>query len=61
VLLARSGPPDFIHMKEEGAKELEAHLPSARVRWFDTPHDIPLNQPAEIAAELEHLASQATS
>ena len=59
VLLARSGPPDFIHMKEEGAKELEAHLPSARVRWFDTPHDIPLYQPAEIAAELEHLAEHA--
>lgn len=60
VLLARSGPPDFIRMKERGADELGAHRPNARIRWFDTPHDIPLYQPAEVAAELTRLA-KATS
>jgi pimeloyl-ACP methyl ester carboxylesterase len=59
VLLARSGPGDFIRMKEQGAEELAKHKPSARVRWFDTPHDIPLYQPAEIAAELLLLVEEA--
>jgi pimeloyl-ACP methyl ester carboxylesterase len=57
VLLARSGPPDFIRMKEAGAAELLRHKPDARVRWFDTPHDIPLYQPAEVAGELVRLAA----
>ncbi|MGI8609864.1 MAG: alpha/beta fold hydrolase [Candidatus Dormibacteria bacterium] len=56
VLLAKSGPPEFIRMKENGVQELEAHLPGARIRWFDTPHDIPLFEPAEVAAELEYLS-----
>ena len=59
VLLARSGPPDFIRMKGEGAVELAKHKPAAQVRWFDTPHDIPLYEPAEIATELLTLAEAA--
>lgn len=61
VLLARSGPPDFIRMKEVGAEELLRHEPDADVHWFDTPHDIPLYQPAEVAAELVRLAELAAS
>ena len=57
VLLAKSGPPDFVRMKEEGVMELVAHRPSARIRWFDTPHDIPLYQPAEVAGELQRLVT----
>jgi pimeloyl-ACP methyl ester carboxylesterase len=59
VLLARSGPGEFVRMKERGAEELRAHKPGARIRWFDTPHDIPLYQPAEIARELVKLAEEA--
>ncbi|HEV1998600.1 MAG TPA: alpha/beta hydrolase, partial [Candidatus Dormibacteraeota bacterium] len=61
ILLAQNGPPDFVRMKEEGAKELHAHLPSARIRWFDTPHDIPLYEPAEVATELEALSARRTA
>jgi pimeloyl-ACP methyl ester carboxylesterase len=59
VLLARSGPPGFIEMKERGARELHSHRPDVRTRWFETPHDIPLYQPAEIAGELVALAEAA--
>lgn len=61
VLLARSGPPEFIRMKERGAEELRAHKPDAHIRWFDTPHDIPLYQPGEVAAELIRLAGAASA
>jgi pimeloyl-ACP methyl ester carboxylesterase len=59
VLLARSGPPDFIRMKEAGAQQLAEHRPDVRIRWFDTPHDIPLYKPEEVAAELVALAGTA--
>ncbi|MFN2462663.1 MAG: alpha/beta fold hydrolase [Candidatus Dormibacteria bacterium] len=58
VLLARSGPQQFLEMKERGAVELAAHVPGVHVRWFDTPHDIPLYEPAAVAAELVSLAER---
>ena len=58
VLLARQAPPGFLEMKERGAQELHEHLPDARIEWFDTPHDIPLYQPAAVAAELRELAGR---
>ncbi|MFN2465220.1 MAG: alpha/beta fold hydrolase [Candidatus Dormibacteria bacterium] len=56
VLLARSGPPDFVRMKEVGAGALAEHKPDVRIRWLDTPHDIPLYEPVEVAEELVSLA-----
>ena len=61
VLLAQVGPANFVQMKEEGARELQSHMPEARIRWFDTPHDIPLYEPAEVAAELQALAARAAA
>lgn len=61
VLLARVGPTDFVRMKEVGAEQLQAHMPEARIRWFDTPHDIPFYQPAEVAGELDALAARVSA
>lgn len=58
VLLARRGPEPWVQAKERGAIELREHLPDVRIRWFDTPHDIPLYEPAEVAAELVELAAR---
>ena len=58
VLLAEVGPAPFVEMKRRGAGELAAHKPEVRVRWFATPHDIPLYEPAEVAGELEALAAK---
>ncbi|MDQ2960066.1 MAG: alpha/beta hydrolase [Candidatus Dormibacteraeota bacterium] len=56
ALLARGGPGRMGDWKETGTKRLEANAPRVEVRWFDTPHDIPLFVPAEIAAEIERMA-----
>jgi pimeloyl-ACP methyl ester carboxylesterase len=58
VLLARSGPGQFLRAKETGARGLAAALPGVQLRWFDTPHDIPLYEPAEVAGELRRLAAR---
>lgn len=39
-----------------GVKRLEEVAPGVQVTWFDTPHDIPLYRPAEVAAEIEAIA-----
>lgn len=37
-------------------KRLEEIAPEVQVKWFDTPHDIPLYMPAEVASEIEAIA-----
>jgi len=43
-----------------GASRLGQIAPQVEVKWFDTPHDIPLYMPAEIAAEIERIADRST-
>jgi hypothetical protein len=43
-----------------GAERLEALAPNIQVRWFDSPHDIPVYMPAEVAAEIERVARLAS-
>jgi hypothetical protein len=43
-----------------GAARLAEIAPRVEVRWFDTPHDIPLFMPVEVAAELERVAGLAS-
>jgi pimeloyl-ACP methyl ester carboxylesterase len=43
-----------------GVSRLGEIAPRVEVKWFDTPHDIPLFMPAEIAAEIERVASAAS-
>ena len=61
ALLARGGPAGISSWKERGAARLAAHAPTVEVLWFDTPHDIPLFAPAEVAAEIERISSAAAA
>jgi pimeloyl-ACP methyl ester carboxylesterase len=56
ALLARGGPDRIAGWKEQGVARLAATAPNVEVRWFDTPHDIPLFAPAEVAAEIERVS-----
>ena len=44
---------------DPGVIRLGEIAPRVEVKWFDTPHDIPLYMPAEVAAEIERVASLA--
>ena len=46
---------------DAGVKRLQEIAPQVAVRWFDTPHDIPLHMPVEVAAEVEHIAQLAAT
>ncbi len=59
ALLARGGPQGVPGWKETGARQLAKAAPDVRIKWFDTPHDIPLFVPDAIAAEIEELAAGA--
>lgn len=56
ALLARHGPARITRSREMGAERLETLAPGIEVRWFDSPHDIPIYMPAEVAAEVERVA-----
>ncbi|TMB94840.1 MAG: alpha/beta hydrolase [Chloroflexi bacterium] len=57
ALLARDGPARVAGWKELGAARLASLAPQIEVRWFDTPHDIPIFAPAEVAAEVERVSA----
>jgi hypothetical protein len=61
VLLARGGPAQISTWKERGATHLKTLAPSVEVKWFDTPHDIPLFAPAAVAAEVERVSAPAAA
>lgn len=61
AMLARGGPAAVSRWKERGAGLLATLAPNVEVRWFDTPHDIPLFAPAEVAAEIERVGSRAAA
>jgi pimeloyl-ACP methyl ester carboxylesterase len=63
VLLCVAGDPadgKLAGVKRDAAARALELLPSATVTWFeDTMHDIPLQRPAELAAELARFATAA--
>jgi len=59
AMLARGGPSRMADSRAAGARRLAASNPSVRVRWFDTPHDIPLFAPDEVAEEVRRVAAEA--
>jgi pimeloyl-ACP methyl ester carboxylesterase len=59
ALLAKHGPARISRSRELGAERLTALAPNVEVRWFDSPHDIPLFLPDEVASAVEHVASLA--
>jgi pimeloyl-ACP methyl ester carboxylesterase len=56
ALLAKRNLARTSRFKEAGADYLRETAPRVEIRWFDTPHDIPLYLPVEIAAEIERVA-----
>jgi pimeloyl-ACP methyl ester carboxylesterase len=56
ALLARRGPARIATSREIGAARLAELAPSVEISWFDSPHDIPLFMPSEVAAAIEHVA-----
>ncbi len=46
---------------DSGVNRLGEIAPGVQVKWFDTPHDIPLYMPAEVAAEIEEIARLAAA
>jgi pimeloyl-ACP methyl ester carboxylesterase len=46
---------------DNGVNRLREIAPSVEVKWFDTPHDIPLFMPVEVAAEIERVAALAAA
>jgi pimeloyl-ACP methyl ester carboxylesterase len=60
ALLAKHGPARISRSRELGAQRLATLAPNVEVRWFASPHDIPLFLPAEVASAVEHVASLAT-
>lgn len=56
ALLATRNLARTSRFKEAGATYLHDIAPRVAVRWFDTPHDIPLYMPAEIASEIDGIA-----
>ena len=61
ALLARHGPARIAASREVGAERLTSLAPKVEIRWFDSPHDIPVFMPAEVAAEVERVASLASA
>jgi pimeloyl-ACP methyl ester carboxylesterase len=61
VLLLPAGSDEFATLKRPAVDLAADRLPDARVVWFeDTVHDIPLQRPAALAAELARFATAVT-
>jgi pimeloyl-ACP methyl ester carboxylesterase len=59
ALLARRSSARISRSTEQGVARMATLAPGVAIRWFDSPHDIPLFKPAEVAAEIERIASTA--
>ena len=56
VLVARHSIARISRSTEAGIARLREIAPSVEVKQFETPHDIPLYAPAEVAQEVERVA-----
>ncbi|MFI5283961.1 MAG: alpha/beta fold hydrolase [Candidatus Dormibacterales bacterium] len=61
VLLALRSFARISRSTEAGVDRLGGLAAQIQIKWFDTPHDIPLFLPAEIAAEIERVAELAAA
>jgi pimeloyl-ACP methyl ester carboxylesterase len=53
-------PTGFAERRRRSAEAARVLRPDIQVRWFDSPHDIPLARPRELAADLERTALAAS-
>jgi pimeloyl-ACP methyl ester carboxylesterase len=58
VLLAESDSP-IGRWKRRAEETIRSLRPDAEIRWFRSPHDIPIHLPDEVAVELELLSIRA--
>jgi pimeloyl-ACP methyl ester carboxylesterase len=49
-------PTEFVERRRRSAEEVVELRPDARLRWYDSRHDIPLIRPTELAGDLERTA-----
>jgi pimeloyl-ACP methyl ester carboxylesterase len=62
VLLCPAAEDELAAAKQDAVERALRLLPDARATWFeDTMHDIPLQRPAELAAELARFVKEATN
>jgi pimeloyl-ACP methyl ester carboxylesterase len=61
ALIARFGPKTITDWRENGVRQLAQRAPGVRVKWFDTPHDIPIFAPEAVAAEIKDLNGDAAT
>jgi pimeloyl-ACP methyl ester carboxylesterase len=62
VLLCPAAEDELAAAKQDAVERALRLLPDARVIWFaDTMHDIPLQRPAELAAELARFVKEAAN
>jgi len=61
ALLARGGPKRITDWREKGVRQLAQQAPDVRVKWFDTPHDIPIFAPEAVATEIKSLSGDQSS
>ncbi|MDQ2943491.1 MAG: alpha/beta hydrolase [Candidatus Dormibacteraeota bacterium] len=59
ALLASRSFARISRSSDRGVFHLQEIAPRVEVKWFDTPHDVPLYMPAEVAAEVERVAGLA--
>jgi pimeloyl-ACP methyl ester carboxylesterase len=59
ALLAKKSAARISRSTEQGVALLSTQAPTVGVRWFHTPHDIPLFKPSEVASEIERIADAA--
>jgi pimeloyl-ACP methyl ester carboxylesterase len=59
ALLALRSLARISRSTDPGVSRLREIAPQVEVKWFDTPHDVPLYMPAEVAEEVERVASLA--
>jgi pimeloyl-ACP methyl ester carboxylesterase len=56
ALIARKSDARISRSTDEGMRRIAEIAPAVAVKRFDTPHDIPLYAPAEVAQEIEAVA-----
>jgi pimeloyl-ACP methyl ester carboxylesterase len=61
ALLAKRSFARISRSTDSGVTRLGEIAPAVEVKWFDTPHDIPLYMPSEVAAEIDRIAHVAAA